>query len=450
MRIVAAFILPILLGAAGARQGSGQVSAAADVLTLDQAVALALQYNRIIRGSELEVRRFDERLAAARTLRLPSFSLYTLGSQRLTALDFRFPRGAFGIFPGIGPIPAADTSIHSSVRAAALVIGRIDQPLSQQYRIGLGMRSLDLGRQMAAQQERIQKQTVVDQVKRAYYSILQLQSSLESVEESIRLYKELDRVTEEYVRQQTALRAQSLEVKTRLARAEYDALALRNPLQTQKEQLNSLLGRSLQTEFQVSPVPEPSGVEADLDAARKLALEQRPEVRQARLRVQQAENERRVKKAEYIPDVSLNFSYVSPINYGSLIPSQIAGIGLLVDWTPFDWGKKKRELAERSLAVEQAQLALRETEDQVALDVGSRFRKLLETRQLITVSRLAQETARENLRVVKNRYGQESSLLKDVLQAQAALAEADSQSQQALLNYWSARADFEKALGMGP
>jgi outer membrane protein TolC len=419
----------------------------ADLLTLDQAVSLALQHNRLVQSSALEVRKFDDKRAATHSLRLPALNWYTLGSQRLTALDFSFPKGAFGIFPGIGPVPATDTSIHTSMRPAALLIGRVDQPLSQQYRISLNMHALDLGRQVASQQERAQKQAVVDQVKRTYYAILQMQSALESMEESIKLYQELDRVTEQYVLQQTALKAQSLEIKTRLAKAEYDALTIRDPIQTQKEQLNSVLGRDLKTEFRVSPVPDADDSKLDLAEAQKSAVEQRPELKQARLKVQEAEYDRRIKKAEYIPNVSLSFSYLSPVNYGSLIPANIASAGLLLDWEPFDWGRKKSELEEKSRTIEQAELALQESESQITIEVASKYRKLQETRQLIVVCRLAQETARENLRVVGNRYKEEASLLKDVLQAQASLAEANNQFQQALQSYWTARADFEKALG---
>jgi hypothetical protein len=40
-----------------------------------------------------------------------------------------------------------------------------------------------------------------------------------------------------------------------------------------------------------------------------------------------------------------------------------------------------------------------------------------------------------------------AALLSDVLQSQSTLAEANHQFQQALLDYWTARAEFEKALG---
>ena len=48
------------------------------------------------------------------------------------------------------------------------------------------------------------------------------------------------------------------------------------------------------------------------------------------------------------------------------------------------------------------------------------------------------------------RFGEGSALLADVLQSQAALAAANDQYQGAVLAFWSARADFERALGEAP
>ena len=66
---------------------------------------------------------------------------------------------------------------------------------------------------------------------------------------------------------------------------------------------------------------------------------------------------------------------------------------------------------------------------------------------MLRVSQLAQEATREKLRVTMNKYTQQAVLLKDVLHAQAELAGANDQYQQALLSFWTARAEFEKALG---
>jgi len=60
---------------------------------------------------------------------------------------------------------------------------------------------------------------------------------------------------------------------------------------------------------------------------------------------------------------------------------------------------------------------------------------------------MEQETAREGLRVNTNKYKLTAALLSDVLQSQAALAEANNHYQQALLGYWTAKAKFEAAMG---
>ena len=65
------------------------------------------------------------------------------------------------------------------------------------------------------------------------------------------------------------------------------------------------------------------------------------------------------------------------------------------------------------------------------------------------IGRLAEETATEQVRVASNRYTMQAALLKDVLNAQNSLAEANHQYQQALLSFWAARADFDKAIGGG-
>jgi outer membrane protein TolC len=100
-----------------------------------------------------------------------------------------------------------------------------------------------------------------------------------------------------------------------------------------------------------------------------------------------------------------------------------------------------------SQAIEQAKNELHETESLVLIDVGDKFRKLQQTRQALVVAQLAQEAAREGLRVNTNKYKLTAALLSDVLQAEANLAETNHQYQQTLLGYWTARADFEKALG---
>ncbi len=346
-------------------------------------------------------------------------------------------------------MPAEDTTLRNNPAFHTAVTARVAQPLSQLYRIGLNIDQVDLQRQIAGTNLLLRQQAIATSTKEAYYQVLQGQSTLEAAEEAVRVYRELERVVREQYQQQAALKGHVLEVQGRLAGAEANALAAKNALATRQEQLNLLLGRPLETAFRVSPVPGTLPLESDPAGARARALNQRPEVAQARFHVQSAETDLAIKRSEYIPDLSLVFSYISPVT-SDVLPKNIAYVGLELSWDIFDWGRKRQEMAARGKAVAQATDALRQTRDQVVLEVNGRLRRLEEARAQLRAAELGQEAARENARVATRQYAEQAVLLKDVLQAQAALADATSQYSQALLGAWTARAELERALGSLP
>ncbi|HEX9187231.1 MAG TPA: TolC family protein, partial [Vicinamibacteria bacterium] len=159
-----------------------------------------------------------------------------------------------------------------------------------------------------------------------------------------------------------------------------------------------------------------------------------------------ADADRRLKKADSIPDLSLAVTYFTFANV-DLLPRNVAQVGLQLKWQPFDWGRRGKEVAEKTLQLEQARTSAREAEERVRIDVASRHRKLQEARLLLQANRLARDSAREKLRVAKDRHQREAALLRDVLTAQSALGDAEAQHQQELLGLWMARADLERATG---
>ncbi len=417
------------------------------VLTLEEAVDLASRQNRQIRISVLEVEKLDENVSAYRTHRLPEFKLALLGSMLLTPLSFEFQQGAFGCcYPNVGPIPAQDTSITTPRRPTGYFLNSVSQPLSQLYKIGLSLHSQELARDISREDLRQKRHEVRNQVTRLYYELAQTQSALDASTQAVEFYTELDRVTDQFLLQQVVLKADSIEVKMRLAREQLETVKRRNDLETQEERLNKLLGRDLRERFRVAPTPVPSLTELDLGVAQTRALEQRPEIRQAELKNQQAEYDRRAKKAEYIPDVSLSVQHLSFVNV-NMLPSNVASAGLSLTWEPFDWGRKRHELAERTKAVEQSVAALHETEAQVLVDVNTQFRNVQETAAALRVTKLAMEAAREKLRVTGDAYRVQAVRLDQVLEAQTAVASSAAQYQRALSSYWQARADLETATG---
>jgi len=196
----------------------------------------------------------------------------------------------------------------------------------------------------------------------------------------------------------------------------------------------------------VEEVNAVSPLEVDLKAAQAHALESRPDVREARLKLEQADLDRRIAKADRIPDVSLAVSYTSNFNI-DVLPTNLATAGVQVTWEPFDWGRRKQAVAAKTATVERGGLSVRDSEDKTIVEINSRFRTLSEKRALLNVAQLAQSSLREKLRVKTNQFQLQAVLLPDVMQVRTELADADDRFQQTLLEFWIAKADYELAVG---
>ena len=416
------------------------------LLTLQEAIQLGIANNRTLRVATLEVEKSKWEIAEFKTKRLPSFSGSILGSELLNELSFTFKEGAFGNFPSTGPIPNKDTKITTPQRPTALVISQVNQPLSQLYKIHLGLQAQQISSQLDTEKARAQRHAVIANVKQAYFAVLQSESALQAEEASVKHYKELDRVVLQRVSQEAALQSESLEVKAKLVNEQYKLVQLQNTFDSRKEYLNDLIGRDIRTDFRIEQVPPAELEEVELRAAQDRAIAQRPEIKQAELNRKQTEYARRSAKADYIPDVGLAFNYLSPFNV-DVLPKNVASIGLELKWEPWDWGRRKDVIAEKKVMETQAETQLHDAQSKVLMDVNSHFRKLQESRLLIAVSESARDAAQQKLREVTNKYQEQSVLLRDVLQQQAATASALDSYQQALLGFWSAKADFEKSLG---
>jgi outer membrane protein TolC len=416
------------------------------VLTLEQAVQLALTNNRSVRIASLEVDKSKWQIAEVKTKRLPSFSADIIGSQLLNEISYTFPEGAFGIYPGIGPIPSTDTKVTTPRQPVAFITSQASQPISQLYKIHLGIRSQEVSSQLNSEKLRATRQSVVKDVKQAYYAVLQSESALDAADASVKQYQELDRVVLQRVSQEAALKSDSLDVKAKLADEQYKLVQLRDTLDSRKEYLNDLLGRDIRTEFRTEQVPPASFEEVDLRFAQDRALAQRSEIKQAQLNVQQSEYARRLAKADYIPDFGVAFNYVSTFNV-DVLPRNVTSLGFELKWEPWEWGRRRDVVNQKKIVETQAQTQLRDVQSKVLVDVNSRYRKLNESRMLIAVTQATRDAALQRLREVRYRYEQQAVLLRDVLQQQSAVASAHDNYQQALLGFWTAKTDFEKSLG---
>jgi outer membrane protein len=419
------------------------------VITLTEAVRTAESHDRSIHIAELDREKALREIDVSRTRRYPIFSVTALGSQPLTQLGITLERGSLGVYPFDGPIPGQTTTLESPLRFGFIGYASVQQPLTQQYKIGLGIELAKVGVDAAAEQVRAKQQAVVNEVRRLYYGIAQAESGRTTLRATVDFLRQLDRETTQQAVQRVALQADSLNVKAQLVQAEYELLKMDDPIQTQKEQLNRLMGRPIDAplEIDLSSIVENEPV--SLTDAYAEALASRPEIRLANVQQRRAQLERRLASAERIPDVSLSLLALRTVNYSSVLPNSVSSVGVQATWDVFDWGRKRNEIQAKQHAEAQAALEIKDAEARVMADVAHQYRRILEARKELELARALQSFHTEALRVARNRYVQRDVVLSDVARLQSNLAEADHRHTQALMDLATAQADFERAMGRG-
>jgi outer membrane protein len=441
-----ALLLAILVFASPIGSLAQQATQDVPLLTLEDAISIALSNNRLVKNSALEAQKYDFQVSTMRSKRLPHFQFSVLGGELLQPFDFTFTKGAFGTYPATGPIPSTDAKVHTPARLTAFLNGSVDVPLLQQYKIGLGIRAIEVGRDIAKEDVRAERQKIAAKVRSAYVELVATQAAVDAAGEAVKTLQEAHRVTLRYIGEKTVLKADALEVDARLTKAQYELSVAENGLATQHEQLNQLLARDLATPFRVDFMPEEDTTSLTLEEARQQASHNRPEIRQAHLKEKQAEYDRRIAKAEYIPDLGLAVSYMGVQNV-QVLPTNVGVAGFALTWEPFDWGRRHNRVREKSNTLAQARNGAQEAESQIGVEVAAKYRKWKETALLLKATRTGHEAAAEEFRVTSNRYHEQSALVKDLLQAQARSTETEFQYQQALSSYWSSLADLRRAMG---
>src|ERR1700731_384226 len=417
-----------------------------NVLTLDQAIELARSHNRELKQAGLEIHKQQEAFSEARTQLYPRFDTYFLGSELLPPLDFTIKSGTLGTFPATGPIPAKDSVIHPPARPVAIASVTVTQPLTQLLRIDLSIRQQRLATELSQQSYLEHQQVLVNEVRHAYYAILQSQSEVESQRALLAYLEELQQLTARRLQQEAVLKADSLRITAQRTKALYQLTVTEDALADRKEALNRLLGRDLLEEFTVEMVPASIPEESGLQQARKVAIEMRPEIKAETIKKERAALDTKIERTRYIPDVSIQANYLTTPNI-SFLPQNVGAVGVLLTWQPWDWGQKRHNIAQKVDAEEQAQLSIDNLREQVLQEVDSSFRRLREARELLTAAQAARDAEAEKLRNQMDAYSHQAIVLSDLLQQQSSVASAEDQYRQGLLAFWRARADFERALG---
>lgn len=454
--------------------------ASAALVTLDDAIRLALQKNQALKVSAFtpqiaranvlaETGRFDPALTFRRTYgesESPG-AVMPLAATRIQTDDYALSLG--GLTPWGATYSLSATAenqrgtfnrfSHDFVTFGGL---SVTQPLLRGFGFGATLAGLRIAKADRAIADWQHRQTVIDIVT----SVVFTYNSVAQARESVRIARLSRDLTAELVAQNEKRNrigqisdADVLQARARLAGREETVFITQRSAADLENQLRQLIGETALVgpaaplELETLPPAPPLTVDAAADFQRALAL--RPDLQAAKLGVTRRRHSAALAQNQLLPRVDFVGSYGysgQDADFGTArrqvrdreARAYSAGVVVTVPLT-FAEGRGRARAAQLGLRQGEAD-ALRIEQD-AAIDVAAAAGQIETTRQRVAATRHALELAQQSLDAEQKKFTAGTSSTFLVLQAQEILAGAQSSYARALADERRARASYERELG---
>ncbi|MBF0547253.1 MAG: TolC family protein [Candidatus Riflebacteria bacterium] len=422
-------------------------------ISLNDVISLVKKNNALLKQAHLQTSRAKEQVSIACTKSKPQIGTYLLGAHQLENPQVVFESGMLGVIPHLGAFPPNTVTYTESRRDSLYSLVSVNYPITQQRDIRTGIRMSKAALDLTEAKETQASIDLVCEAKKLYCTILALGNAQKANQSAIKLFTELGGTLEKLIGEGYAQKADLLNVRAKLAQVEAREESLRLKKTSLFETLNRLCGLAASTTLNLAPLPDPvceAASDTFFSEAADMAVTNHPLIKQGQLQKKMAKLDENLKRGEFRPNLSLTVDRLQGHVSAEYFPKQISVAGLLLSWNPFDWGKRKHELESKKLAYRQADIALEETDRNLGETIRAAQRHVQETRAQLKAAAEKCVWADEQVRVFRNRLSEKAILPKDLLEAEAQLADVQFQQNQACLDVWVAQAEFEKALGKEP
>jgi outer membrane protein len=434
----------ILAAALGLGLVSG-IAVPAETIGLDAAVSYALEHNPDLLAAREQVSAAGERSRAARGERLPSLGVSAsarasnnpldafadkLNTRQVTTQDFDPARLNH---PGTSNLYMTQLALRLPVytggRLSASVLGAEEMEKNTRW-----------------QYERAREITAFQTI-RAYLDVQAAQEGLAIAEDAVAAAREHARTTARLSREGRTVVSDKLTAEVNLAAVQSQREQAATRLESARNRLKLVMGMPLDRELALSP----AGFNAAADNASLAELEaraaaNRKDLAAARALSQAAKARVQAARAAHKPNVDL----IAASNWFDDTPgfdSHSSSIMGVVSLDLYAGGRHQGEIGAALAQERETQWRLQALEQAAQNDVREAYDQLREAQARHATAADNVARAKENVRLVKQRYGQGRTILIDLLQAERAYTDARVEELTSRLNLDIGRAALQLADG---
>lgn len=322
--------------------------------------------------------------------------------------------------------------------------------LAVQYRIfdggqrGLNITQANLQAKLNRLALEAARNALIHEVNRAYFGALQARAYMEVSRATLTSLAESRRVVSERLSAGTVVKSDLLNVDVRMAEAREDWIRFSNGWTLARAALNTAIGKPLVTaDRDLDPVRE---VEVRMPVPTDDPIGRRPELAMSRLAVQARQIEVERGRREYWPILSAQGSVDWDSDPGEDFERSY-GVGVVAEWEAFDGFRRKHAVRTARAALRASEQDLAALTNRLTYEWQDAVLQVQTAGQRLEVTRAAQETAEEALRMTRERYQKGAADITELLTAQMAEAAMRTRDGSAFYDYLVACSNVKRAEG---
>ena len=416
-------------------------------LTVEQAIARALQQNRGIKIQKQDVAHFAALKDRQHADYLPKLDNRSKATYLTDLEGIVIPAGALGIPAATGPIPARTLRIDQGGKASYASGTHLSQPTTELFTVHALNRAAQADLNRARLEVDDSEEGLAIEVRQLFYGmqiIAKQQQAADAAEQAVR-----ETLRESVASQQggASLSVNDIEYQASLLERQQQQLKLRIALHRDSLELADLIGAPLDTPFtlldspELTPAPLPTRSEA-----RALALRQQPKVRSAEQAVEKAHAELAAAEDQYIPHVDAVASY----EYQSGVPfltHNFGVFGVQFTYDLFDGGAREAKIRDARAGLEKAEIALEQTREDATIAVEEAYDQVDQADQSVALAEGALRARTEAARLAQADFENGASLASKRDQARAEQLSSEASALEARLGLTLAQNQVRRVLG---
>lgn len=334
------------------------------------------------------------------------------------------------------------------------------QPIYMGGAITAANKMADISEKLAENDLDLQTQKTLYSIDQAYWMIVSLKQK-EKLATSYRdLVKKLNEDVHKMIAQGVATRADGLKVDVKVNEADMQITQVEDGLALAKMLLCQLCGIPMNQEISLADEEKEtlafSGISVDSEqqkiAASDSAMNTRPELRMLQNAVDISKQATNLVRAAYLPHIALTGGYmISNPNVWNGFQRNFTGVwnvGVLVQVPVWNWGDGAYKVRAAKATANIAQMNLDDTREKVHLQITQSQFKVKEAQKKLNMALKNIASAEENLRCANLGFKEGVMEVTDVMAAQTAWQQAQSQKIDAEIDVKLTQVGLNKALGI--